>query len=393
MKRRYKLIFIDDEKVILDSFLDLIDWDACNYEVSGAFRDGEDAWNFVRENDVDIIVSDINMPFMDGLELLRRLREIHSRARCIFLTGYDSFQYAKKAVQMKAFDYLLKPVKKDELFDAVERAAFDIEKEENIYEEADRGRKLAKIHFLRKILNEKEYNSENGVSVDQELFPEGSYLLMALVLEGLDRHERELVREKEPIQRILLHVKETIEKSLEKTFQMYFIDEMQPQYMKFVLASEEKNLFSNAFIQNFAIECYRSDELDRKYCLIAGKCQENAIDLKDTYRRLNHIMEHRHNLKFKPWNLIIADDSIKIDEEEKITLPTDTLLHHIRSGMTDEVNRDIGEIMKDMRESGNISLSAAKMIATELAIVGFMGESQAADGTVSQLYYLNEIQK
>ena len=72
--RRFKILFIDDEEVIRESFLKLVDWEKYQFDVAGVFKNGEDAWKYLQGNPVDIIITDINMPFMDGISLLEVIR-------------------------------------------------------------------------------------------------------------------------------------------------------------------------------------------------------------------------------------------------------------------------------------------------------------------------------
>ena len=128
--RRYSIIFIDDEELMRESFQKLVDWNAHQFDVVGIFKNGESAWEYLESHTVDIIITDINMPFMDGISLLEHIRERSLKSRVLFLTGYEYFEYAHKAVQLKAFDFLLKPVTPEKLLQAAQGAALDIEKEE-----------------------------------------------------------------------------------------------------------------------------------------------------------------------------------------------------------------------------------------------------------------------
>ena len=99
-------------------------------------------------------------------------------------------------------------------------------------------------------------------------------------------------------------------------------------------------------------------------------------------------------LKGKGWKVIYASDSVQERKEEiQIVLPTDTFLHHIRMGMTEEVEADIKDIYEPFRHKKYISLESAKMVTTELAITAFKGEASSGDKSVSYLYYLNHIQQ
>ena len=150
--RRYSILFIDDEELIRESFQKLVDWNAHQFDVAGIFKNGESAWEYLENHMVDIIITDINMPFMDGISLLEHIRECSLKSRVLFLTGYEYFEYAHKAVQLQAFDFLLKPVTTEKLLKAVQRAALDIEKEESSEEAVGKNREFLRSNFISQLL-------------------------------------------------------------------------------------------------------------------------------------------------------------------------------------------------------------------------------------------------
>lgn len=396
--RRYKLLFIDDEKTIRESFLNLTDWESHHFEVAGVYKDGEEAWAYLDKNQVDIIVTDINMPFMDGIELLKNIRQKNYHARVIFLTGYEYFEYAQKAVQLRAFEFLLKPVTKEKLLDAVERAAFDIEKEEAVHEAAGQGLEVSRSLFFNRLLCGKTDNIREEAQKLGVLFESGSYLLMMATVDSKDGHmisERELEEWKNSFKDDIQDRKEKLEDLLKKHFHLYFAKDISP-HIQIILAAEEKNLFSKVFIQNFASCLFELQEKEQRYriTLFAGQCRGKLEELQESLKKAERAAEQRHTLNGRNWKLIhTADYVMKPDAEEKLILPTDTLLHHIRMGMAAEVREDIKKIYDPFRHNVYISLSSAKMITTELAVVAFKGEVVSNDQSVSYLYYLNHIQQ
>lgn len=93
----------------------LIDWANINVELVGEARDGQQLKEVIEETDPDIVIADIMMPNMTGLEVIRWYNEVHSHAKIIFISGYQEFTYAKEALQNGAVDYLLKPVGRKDL--------------------------------------------------------------------------------------------------------------------------------------------------------------------------------------------------------------------------------------------------------------------------------------
>jgi len=125
----YRLIIVEDEAYVRSSLQRLIDWKAMNCLVVGAFGSAEQALDFLTAEAADVILSDIRMEGLDGLEFARKAKAILPEAHIIFLTGYSEFSYAQAAVKLHADDFLLKPTDPEELTRAVLRAAQKIDQQ------------------------------------------------------------------------------------------------------------------------------------------------------------------------------------------------------------------------------------------------------------------------
>jgi two-component system response regulator YesN len=112
---KYKAVIIDDEPWTRDVIRDLGDWEALSIEIAAEASDGELGLELAARLRPDIIVTDIKMPRLTGIELLTALRKQGSRCKTIFVSGYDDFAYAQSAMRLGAVDYLLKPIKAEEL--------------------------------------------------------------------------------------------------------------------------------------------------------------------------------------------------------------------------------------------------------------------------------------
>ncbi|WP_054860272.1 response regulator [Gracilibacillus sp. JCM 18860] len=118
----WKLLIAEDESIIRRGLKKSLNWEAYSINVIGEAEDGEEALKKAKELRPDILFIDINMPFLNGLELMEKLRPILPNAVFIVISGYNEFIYAQKAIKMGTIDYILKPVKKTELKRTVEDA-------------------------------------------------------------------------------------------------------------------------------------------------------------------------------------------------------------------------------------------------------------------------------
>ncbi len=110
-----KVFLVEDEVIIRHGIRDNIDWASHGFEFAGEAGDGEYAYPLILKAQPDILVTDIKMPFMDGLELSRLVKKALPRTRIIVLSGYNEFEYAKEAIDIEVEQYLLKPVNAEEL--------------------------------------------------------------------------------------------------------------------------------------------------------------------------------------------------------------------------------------------------------------------------------------
>lgn len=126
----YKLLVVDDEYNIRDGIINAVPWDICDVVVVGDAQNGIEALKRVEETLPDIVITDINMDDMNGLEFAENLKQKYPFIKVIILSGYDEFEYAKKALSLKVFSYLLKPVLPDELIKIIKEVIDEIKNEE-----------------------------------------------------------------------------------------------------------------------------------------------------------------------------------------------------------------------------------------------------------------------
>ncbi len=120
--RKLRVFIVDDEKLIRDGLRKLLHWEELGFSICGEAANGRDALPAILELQPDIVLTDLKMPFMDGIALAENLADKASEILVIVLTGFDEFHYAKAAVHAGVFEFLLKPAAPDELKSALLRA-------------------------------------------------------------------------------------------------------------------------------------------------------------------------------------------------------------------------------------------------------------------------------
>ncbi|MCD9026423.1 response regulator transcription factor [Cohnella silvisoli] len=122
------ILVVDDQKLERDGIIRLIENNNFRLNVAEA-ENGVKALNHIRENPVDILITDIRMPFMDGLELSQKAKEIYPNVTIIIYSAYGEFEYARKAIDIHVESYLLKPLKVKEFVNVMTKAVSRLESE------------------------------------------------------------------------------------------------------------------------------------------------------------------------------------------------------------------------------------------------------------------------
>jgi YesN/AraC family two-component response regulator len=135
---KLRLVIADDEQVSRSGLEELFPWDDLGYKITGIFRNGWETLRHIEQFGADALLTDIRMPVMDGLGLLRALREKGISTGVIFLSAYTEFEYVRQGMFLGAWDYLVKPVEFDELVKTFRNLRKTLEDQKNLPEQSAR---------------------------------------------------------------------------------------------------------------------------------------------------------------------------------------------------------------------------------------------------------------
>lgn len=130
---QYEVIIAEDEELILNNLIQKVNAHPA-FKVAGAAQTGTDALNLVKEHSPILLMTDIRMPVMDGMELLNKTRELYPDMRFIIISGFSDFEYAREAIHLKVYDYLLKPVSLEDIHEVLFRLQKELELEKENYQ-------------------------------------------------------------------------------------------------------------------------------------------------------------------------------------------------------------------------------------------------------------------
>lgn len=126
---RYKVLLVDDEELARRAIACKLDWEALGFCVVGEAANGEEALELCEQLEPDVIMTDIKMPFMDGLTLCRRAKQLLPSVRVAIFSGFDEFEYAKEAIRLEVEEYILKPIDAEELAEVFRRIRTSLDEE------------------------------------------------------------------------------------------------------------------------------------------------------------------------------------------------------------------------------------------------------------------------
>lgn len=193
----YKILLVDDEAVVREAIKERIDWNEHGFECVGDCENGLEAVELAERFRPDVVLTDICMPFMDGLELTRHLAKASPATRVVILTGHEDFEYAQQAVKLKVNDYILKPITAAELREALGRIRADMDSEARRHEDLLHLRQqlnesfpLLKERFLERLLTSRLHTGElrDKLAYFQIQLPGAVHTALVVDIDDFGRH-------------------------------------------------------------------------------------------------------------------------------------------------------------------------------------------------------------
>lgn len=281
-----RVLLVDDEPFIVQGLAVLIDWEQAGYEIAATAANGKEALNYLSENQVDLILADIKMPVMTGLELLEKIRsENISEAYFIILSGYNDFKYAQQAIRYDCMDYILKPIKKEELIAVLEKAA-SLHKTTQLKQEENLRQEIA--YLARNVISllAGKFDQMNLDYVREHLRLSEGMRYIDIEMEEMEREEELPAEEKRALQRKLY---ETCIKRMGEAYSGHVIFDVSNHengydigflYCRYM--TEEAGVKEPEFLNRLLTEIQKS--MGAPVIMFVGEMVENIVDIGRSYR-------------------------------------------------------------------------------------------------------------
>ncbi|AEE96973.1 response regulator transcription factor [Mahella australiensis] len=251
-----KLLIVDDEPIIVDGLVDLFqDMDEPRFNIYKAYS-AKEALDIMKTASIDIVLTDICMPGMTGLELQKRIKSLWPFCKTIFLTGFDEFEYAQSAIKNGISDFVLKMEGDDAILAAVMKAVNELDREmrdKRLIEQAEasmmRALPILQSKYLIEMVNGAEYTSEERQRLFAECNMPFDYNEPVLMAIGKIDHwgEAGSIAQKT---KIMYGVKNTVEQCFADSMSVLTVDYSRSKFLIFI-QSKDKNCIDQNYIKNF----------------------------------------------------------------------------------------------------------------------------------------------
>lgn len=352
----YKLIVVEDDRIIRRGICQSIKWEDHGFIVAGEAGDGEVALDLIRKEQPQVVISDINMPFMDGLEMGNKIKEISPKTRIIFLSGYEDFKYAQQAIKLKAFDYLLKPVDSEQLLNKAKEAASDWElatKEEMKIKES---LPYLQQKFFQRLIND----GDQRIDVEKELAElgvelEGPYYAAILIHSS--------IRLDEERKKSLIDISSSLFSN--GSFSVVRIDSN--ECTVFLSLKDEgdvrKGLLAQKIIESLNF-------VEDAVTITLGRSYPNVFEIGKSLVETRLAMDLKHIMgKGKVFSF---EDTVSSKEEKECLKELESELEsQIKLGIPDKVSEALDQLNKAIVERKSLPLTDLKILALKFSTMLF----------------------
>lgn len=373
-----KVFLVEDEIVMREGIKKNIDWEKEGFIFAGEASDGEIAYPLIKKTLPDILITDIRMPFMDGLELSRLVKKEMPKIKIIILSGYDEFEYAKEAISIGVTDYLLKPMTGEKLMEAVHAVGDKIEAEREQYDFMET---YKKERYESVILEKKDLFSdmidgkcdmseilERGEKLDMNLASECYNIVLFQVRPQEDSEAVTDVYSKRGVSMI-----QKIYEAFDKRKDIYMYEQLGEIAAFVVLAQDEEQMktkVDECLSELREIVCTYPDVI---YFGGVGCTVRRLRELSKSYRDANRVFAHRYLTDTSKVfysgdadSSNIRNEEINLREMDIGKLDRRIVLNFLRSGSLGDTTHFVEDFLNSFGEENVTSLLFRQYIVMDM---------------------------
>lgn len=383
-----KVFLVEDESILREGFRDFIPWQQYGYEYVGEASDGEMALPLIRKVVPDVLITDIKMPFMDGLELSELVTKEFPDMKVVIISGYDEFELARRAIKVGVEQYLLKPITKSALIKVLVEIREKIESEQ-----------AQKDYAKRFETESREYEQLTRRNFFEKVF--GGQLSVQEIYEETKKYSLDIDA---PCYNIILFEIQDVFEENNRYIGAELIENIRLSFMKYseylvfrwnvnifgVLIMGEKNEIDELSAKGVSIienAITQAQGIDIDWHIAVGTPVERLSLLSDCYKGVNHIFAHRY---INPEDRVLDaaklaeyehnDSSEGYDTLDVASVDPKILEGFLSKGQTDEVDEFVDSYIANLQEPLKSKLFRDYLVlAIRFAVISYvqsMGKSQ-----------------
>lgn len=364
----YNILLVDDETDVLEAMKKKIDWEALGFCLAGTAENGQEALEMAEQLHIDVVMTDIKMPYMDGLTLCKKLKENYRNIKVVIYSGFDDFEFAREAVHLEAEEYLLKPISSKDM----ENVFGKIKKK--LGEEFDQHRNVNKLYeYYRKSLPAMQEQFVMGVLEGKitgerlknmmemyELDLNSPYYVVAnLYAEANAKEQAE-----KTTQLLNLSLREMAEDYLKEKMSFYCINYLDEVILVFML--QEKEEIENVLYHLDQICKMGSRVLDVQVTGAVGQPCSSLDTLMSSYQEAKTAMEYRTIIGGSQVLYIKDIEPSPQDSVSFMEYDFQNLVRAVKIGDRKETDEAIQSFMDSLR-NGCITPNQYQLICMELS--------------------------
>ena len=374
-----KVFLVEDEIIVREGIRDRINWADNGFEFSGEASDGELAYPMIQQIKPDIVITDIKMPFMDGLALSRLIRNELPWTKIIILSGYDEFQYAKEAINIGVTDYLLKPIGSSKVLETLLKIRDNIEEERNLREMQIRYRKemqenenYQRRQFFTQLISDSSsvpeiLNRANELDID---LAAKSYNILLFICPQKDESSWEKYSGK------LVQMEEKIENNFSMRKHMILFRRGLEGWALLIKGTDHESAESVTKRCIIELENLFQSDQSMDYFIGVGMPVERLQQIPQAFQKANRAFVYRYIVEdnkieyysFDPKPAITSQNGFSLKLLDPSKLSQSVIDRFLRSGLKENVSQFVEDYIESIGlDSGN-SLSFRKYIVTNILI-------------------------
>lgn len=298
MGHGYRIMIVDDEADMREGIVECVAWEELGFEVAAQAENGKDALDKLESIDVDVILTDIKMPFLDGLAMTERVSVLYPSIKIIILSGFDEFEYAKAAIKLNVIEYVLKPINAAELSDVIRRVGSsldrDLERQRDIdilTQSYNRYIPVMREHFITELL----WGTLSQQEIEEKLqsfdLPIAKHKNRIVVSFNLDASQSSEVISQELVP---VSINEMMCSRFEGRCE--YVTFIASRLMVIITAWEEAKEYDQviSITNDICARCQRV--LGLTLTAGIGRCFESPADICISYRESQRALEYRHSV-------------------------------------------------------------------------------------------------